>query len=399
MRVAALLFLVSLVVSACGTSRDDCRRLAETACEHFVSCGQEGEETRDRCLAEEEERCLSESCGEGLRPVSGSVAECLEEMERASCEEFVFGQTCTLMQCVADAGDTDSTDRYFAHFDPLDLPPCNEGERPDIGGLVEVRVFTHAGDGVDEDDVLDCTRGLQRFYQPYDLWFYAEGGAEEIDLPAVVDAPIGDMVYALEDAGIPLDREPTAEELDRAAEALAGVVFRPLRAFLDEHGHDTDHVNFGVVPRIAGEEAASWLFPNGAPVGIGFSPKLLERLPEDDEEGRLYRRIGLPDEFTPTLFVAPPSFRDTGLACDVVAAHELGHALGLVHDDASGNLMRAGGGTSCLPDLRQAQTDAMAPIRLLAVAFPVARVMSLPEILRTIRANTPRLLAHLRATR
>lgn len=387
--------LVLLSAAGCGTQTNECQDLAEMACSRWQDCGFIDERSRDRCIDEEKERCETALCSEGLVPIEGEAERCAHLLDGRRCDELAFGEACPEVVCIVADGDDGQTTEYFSGYGPMDLLPCEDGEVPQLHGTVEVRLFHDAT--TNARDLADCTRGLQRYYEPYDLWFYTGSGSEEIRLRAVLDAPEGELTYALNDAGIPTDRELTEEELDQAADVFSELLFRPLREFLDEHGRNgVGAVNFTLVPLIAGNSVAYWLFPDSVILGLGVSPALNERATSADELARVYELMGVEGEFTPSVFLSRDTIHQYNARCDFVSAHEMGHALGLPHEVVPTNLMYGEASERCVPVLTQVQADGLNSIRVLAELVPAGRFVDPLDLAREVRAATPRLVEHLR---
>lgn len=398
MRLSALILSALPLLAACGSSPGTCERLAEVACARWIACGLLDQRSEERCRADEVERCASGLCRAELLPVAGEVERCATALERRACEALVFRQPCPDLHCIAPDGDEAATTRYFGGYEPIELGPCGDGPLPQLGGLVAVRLLRD--ESAEEGVLVGCTQGLQSYFAAYDLWFYTDEGSRPIDLRAVIDAPVGELVYALEDAGVPTEAPLTEEQLDRAAEILAELLLRPLREFLDEHGRDgIGLVNVSLVPTIAGNEWAQQLFPGERVAGLGVSTALLARAGSDDERARLYSLLKLEGEVTPSVFLAADVLGVPWQRCDFAAARELGHALGLPSDTLPASLMNPDASESCFPLLSQLQADSLTSIRALAAVAPGARVVDPLDVWRAVRAQTPRLLERLRAER
>ena len=124
--------------------------------------------------------------------------------------------------------------------------------------------------------------------------------------------------------------------------SLAEVV-SPLRGVLLEPA-PAGHVRLVVLPRLAseGSPAARWFDPL---LGLTVSPhhQRRRRTVGDDPGGVVLSALGLPEAFTPTVWLsmealdALPQERSR-----FVLAHELGHAMGLSHVTERGRLMGPG---------------------------------------------------------
>ena len=97
--------------------------------------------------------------------------------------------------------------------------------------------------------------------------------------------------------------------------------------------------------------------------GLTFSPWLRDRV--GPQERALYDALNLPERFTPVVFVGTEPLSEVGPEIDVTLAHELGHAMGLVHQASPRDLM-ADTVHRCEPGLRAEQADQLMGYRRFA---------------------------------
>jgi hypothetical protein len=305
---------------------------------------------------------------------------------RASCEEQVAAGQLPEAQratCEADGLRTCATSYYFGSFSARAVADCTLGTTvPIIDKIVDTTLFR--GSGVGDGTLAVHTRALQRYFEPNKLRFQTAGVARSVDIDHVMTGSIEAFNTALTAAGLPPLTQVTPDQQQRAEEVVAETMLRPLREFLAAHGTvvQDGHVNMVVVRQIVSPELAGLLQLPGEIAGLGLSPLVLQRVSTSDPQGDLYRLLDLPAAFTPTLFIGhEPIDRLVGDAYNIVA-HEMGHTLGLPHDETPGNLMVQAGRQDCRAYLTQAQADMMGPFAGLLGGSPEA---GMPEIGRLLR--------------
>lgn len=373
----ALLALASAVllgIAGCGGT-DHGDALASAICDRWSRCGDLGEPEYEDCVDGTRTWISDDLCPTGWTPTAAYLDRCRTFVDTASCASLDRGEVCPAPECRADTagspffrsgdgGPPAATDFYFSGYEPLDLPPCSDAPLPRIGGRADVGLVH--GPGLTDEDVAWHTRGLQRFYAPYELRFEAAGPLRSIDDSAIIVATDQDVEQALLAAGIPLDRDLTDEETERAIDAVLEVLFRPLRRFMNaESIPAAERVDVVVLPQVVGPGFAQQLLSGGV-AGLGLSPAVLERLAESDagDADLFYAEVlGLDEPFTPVVFLAHELIVAAIPTPDPIVAHEVGHALGLLHEPDRANLMYAAVGDDCVPVLTSDQTGSLVGVR------------------------------------
>ncbi len=105
------------------------------------------------------------------------------------------------------------------------------------------------------------------------------------------------------------------------------------------------------------------------PLGVATSPELIAK--GGSMALTILEATGIPADFTPSVFIGHDSTLERISYTDVVAAHEMGHALSLVHtEDDEQNLMYPAAVDACRPYLEQWQVDEMVGIQSLEAGLP-----------------------------
>ncbi len=340
LRASVFAIVAGLMLSACGSSNDD-----------------RGPEPAHPCPPAADGICED-------RVATGAIAAA--ELEACKADE--------LRGC--------ATQHYFRSFPTKTLPECRSGgSTKAVNANVAAKLFK--GGGLWDERVVEQTHGLQRYWSVHELWFYTDSVSTPVPYQHAMVGTRAELETALRNVGI----DPNATYLTPAEEAIANkaigeVMFRPLREMI-LGSQAPGRVNIFVIPSIAAPTLTGSLGVNGEIAGLGVSPTLFARIGESDPQYDLLTLIGLPPDFTPTLFVGSDTVRKYTSHPDNLVAHEVGHILGLVHQNSTGNLMTQGTPTHCRTIVTEQQIDDLSLPRLkhaepgwLALARAPSRVLA-----------------------
>lgn len=210
-----------------------------------------------------------------------------------------------------------------------------------LRGRRELRIFSAGDFNAD-----DFTRGLSRYYARHDLTFFTRYPALQIAMPYAVETDEKRLESALRKQFPKVDFDDedakvTEAELNKIQSFAARWVMRPVLTFVEKFGHqDPSITNLILLPGVASTKA---LEDEGATLaGLSISPQLIKTLSDsDDEDGVMWRAVGLPETFNAMVFVNAKFLRTIKMktVTDLVVAHEFGHSAGLVHVMDPSNLM------------------------------------------------------------
>lgn len=254
-------------------------------------------------------------------------------------------------------------------FDPL--PGCAVSNATDLGVRTELRIFS--GDSVSDADVHAFLGGLQRYYQQYGVTMFTRH--DVIRLP-LAQAMILDMAAlrtrVQEETGIDLDHSTSGlsqARIEQATASLGRSVLYDVRELLRVYGEPRRSViNVVLLDEMVSADVPSELASLQGLAGFGLSPELLAKAGPDDPERALYDWLDAPAQFTPTAIVGVAPVKKVLREPDIVIAHEVGHAYGLVHVADPDDLMNTESAQCSL----ELDADQLATIRASAEAITTA---------------------------
>ncbi|HYO94755.1 MAG TPA: hypothetical protein VER33_09590 [Polyangiaceae bacterium] len=267
--------------------------------------------------------------------------------------------------CTAAANSTLShcvTTYYFRDYEPIELPEC-DAERG--SALIDERLNLQLFKDVELTNrhVAQHTRALQRYFQPQALLMQTRSHPSTYMMSHALRGTADEFERALLEAGI----DPSASALSEedhaiATRAVSDIMFREVIEFLDQQAiSDEPHVDLVLIQQIVAPELADYLQLDGTLVGLGLSPTLLRRQAASSQPSAINSLLHRDDEFTPTVFLGHADIVRLVGQSDAVVAHELGHALGLLHWNEDGNLMAESGPFDCRRWLGEEQVGMMGP--------------------------------------
>lgn len=242
-------------------------------------------------------------------------------------------------------------------FEPL--PGCAVRNATDLNGATELRLFR--GSGVTDADVREFVSGLQRYYAQYGVAMSTRHATLAVPLAQALILDTGTLTARVKaETGIDINSALTPEEEDRATAAAGAAMLWNVKELLRVYGEPRrDGVNVVLLEDMVGAVSPEFgQLRNVA--GLGLSPELLAKAPASDPSRQLYDWLDVSVDFTPIAVVGTNVVREKFGTPDVVVAHEVGHAYGLIHVPGSGTNLMNPSASGCSPPLDDGQLDEVA---------------------------------------
>jgi hypothetical protein len=244
-------------------------------------------------------------------------------------------------------GDEDPSSTYFTAT-PYGNAACNVVDAR-LEGSREMRLFSSG-----TVDLQGMTQGLARYYRRHSLTFTTRSSPQQAGTRYALDTDQNALGAALVAAFPDVDFEDEAAVMadpvkwNAIMTFIANFMLRPMIDFARAHGDvGQAATNLAVIPDLERPGGMKLGGPDATIVGIAISPPLLaEFMRTMVDEGEIWKGVDLPPNFTPMMFLGHNAIRMTTAATpvlrDLTAAHEFGHASGLLHDETLHNLMYPG---------------------------------------------------------
>jgi len=263
--------------------------------------------------------------------------------------------------CASNTNDRSGclTDHYFAGFIESTLPACAlAAPTGRLDGKIEIGLLAAAA--IHDEAVISEARLLPGYYNRYGLSFWTGLPVRQVRMTAALSGTQAEFEKRLRDVGIdPKSETGTQAQVDQATQIARDLFFGDLRALVTEVSNPVKaRIEVVVLSHVASAEFAVLAgLPKGATIaGLGLSPKVFSEIAADEPDKNLFTSLGLPQNFTATLFVGHEDIVKLAKSAEAIVSHELGHCMGLQHTKTSGNLMtQLSASNACRPELTNEQ--------------------------------------------
>ncbi len=235
-----------------------------------------------------------------------------------------------------------------AQFDSLfryqPAPECAATSPTKLNAKTELRIFRTKG--ISDADVTAFLGGLRRYFDQYGVHVFARHQVITVPLDHALTFDLDDITdYLTEHSSFDTSKTQLTPAEQAEVERLVGqAIFHNVREMIRVYGQPRrNQVNLWLVPEIATGDAEDpdLQMLTAQLAGLGLSSELLDSAPQDDPARKLYDWVGATD-FTPIAMVGTTLVKAALKYPDIVIAHEVGHAYGLIHTMTNGNLMNQG---------------------------------------------------------
>ncbi len=256
------------------------------------------------------------------------------------------------------------TTHYLSGYTPVPFPLCKGASTAKIDGTKHIEFLV--GEGVDDLEVQTAGRRLQRYYEAYALKFKVQELPGSVAFKYVLSGTEEAMRKRASELGVDASKEPTTDAEALTIERIVGEVLGKNIREVVKRGKtgDPNRIDIVVSDGVVDPAVQKLVAGTSVVLGMGLSPSLFRSVAADAASVNYFEIYDLPPDFTPVFFIGQDDVRRlTPLLGDSIMAHELGHAMGLLHVEEQSNLMYpSAGAVTCLPGLDDKQVAQLAGI-------------------------------------